>query len=192
MVLGEGAGVMVLEDEATARARGADILGFVRGYGAAADAYHLTQPHPQGRGLAHAMDRALISAGLPPESVDYINLHGTATAYNDIAEYRALAAVFGGALGPIPASSTKAMTGHTLGAAGALEAIFCLLAMNDGFVPPNLNLQNPDPEIKDLRLVRNPGERADMTVAVSNSQGFGGECGCLVLERGEGRESDGC
>jgi 3-oxoacyl-[acyl-carrier-protein] synthase II len=185
MVLGEGAAVLLLEEEKAAHRRGAKILGLVRGYGAAADAHHLTQPDPAGSGLGRAAAAALESAGVQPGDVGYINLHGTATPYNDIAEYNGLLGVFGTGLASIPASSTKAMTGHTLGAAGAVEAVFCLLAMQEGILPPNLNLENRDSAMEHLRLVTRPGERSGARLSLSNSQGFGGGCGCVLLEKGD-------
>ncbi len=186
MVIGEGAAVVVLESAESARARGAAILGYVRGFGAAADAFHLTQPSPDGRGIAAATAAALSSAGLGPASIDYINLHGTATQYNDVSEYRGLAAAFGDALRGAAASSTKAMTGHALGGAGALEAVFCALSLSSGVVPPNLNLRNQAPGTEGLSLSTEPGAVRRMRYALSDSVGFGGECGCLVLERGGG------
>jgi 3-oxoacyl-[acyl-carrier-protein] synthase II len=185
MVIGEGAAILVLEDEKMARARGAPLLGFVRGQGAAADAFHLTQPSPEGRGLSDAVRAALESGSVDPADIAYINLHGTGTRFNDAAEYQGMASVLGDVLPSIPASSTKGMTGHALGGAGAIEAVFCLLALNHGFLPPNTGLQNRDAAFEGLSLIEKPQRPCRGRFALSNSLGFGGECGCLLLQKGE-------
>src|SRR5437016_1462699 len=153
-VMGEGAAVLVLEQEEFARARGARILAEVVGYGMSADAYHMTHPAPNGSGAARSMQRALQSAGLGPEAVDYVNAHGTSTGPNDKNETLALKSVFGDRAYQIPVSSTKSMTGHQLGAAGAVEATFCVLAIRDSVIPPTMNYENPDPDF-DLDYVPN-------------------------------------
>lgn len=177
--LGEAAAFLLLEPEAQARARGAAILGYVAGWGCSADAYHITAPHPEGRGAVAAMQAALADAGLAPGDVDYVNAHGTATPANDRAESLALAAVFPGE-GPLT-SSTKALTGHTLGAAGALEAALCVLALAEGFAPGAAGLVEPDPELQ-VRHVPAGGQAAPLRVALSNSFGFGGNNAALVLK----------
>jgi 3-oxoacyl-[acyl-carrier-protein] synthase II len=183
-VIGEGAGVVVLEDRDFAIARGAKIYGEVVGYGLSGDAYHITQPHPEGDGAIRAMKMAFRNAGIAPEQIGYINAHGTSTYYNDKLETMAIKAVYGACAYKVPISSTKSMTGHALGAAGAMEAIFCLLAMRDGVVPPTINYTTPDPEC-DLDYVPNVARKADVQYAASNSFGFGGHNVCLILKRGE-------
>jgi 3-oxoacyl-[acyl-carrier-protein] synthase II len=182
-VIADGAGVMILEDLAFAHARGAHIYGEIVGYGATADAYHITEPAPGGVGLARAMRRALEKAGLRPEDVDYINAHGTSTPLNDRMETIAIKMVFGeeGAR-RLAISSTKSMIGHTLGAAGAIEAIFSILAIRDNIAPPTINLTCPDPEC-DLDYVPNEARPMNIAVAMSNSMGFGGHNASLVLRR---------
>ncbi|RJS27354.1 beta-ketoacyl-[acyl-carrier-protein] synthase family protein [Corallococcus sp. H22C18031201] len=180
--LGEGAAFLFLEHESRARARGAPILGYVAGWGCSADAWHITAPHPEGRGAIAAMQAALADAGLSAEQVDYVNAHGTATPANDKAEALAINAVFAGE-GPLT-SSTKGSTGHTLGAAGAIEAVFCLLAMESGHAPESVGLVEPDPELR-VRHVPRGGVQAPLRVALSNSFGFGGNNAALVLTRSE-------
>src|SRR5450755_24179 len=178
--LGEGAAFLLLEDEQRARRRGAAILGFVAGWGCSADAYHMTAPHPEGLGAVAAMEAALSDAGLKPSAVDYVNAHGTATLANDRAEGLALGALFK-APGPL-VSSTKGATGHTLGAAGAMEAVFCALALSTGFVPYTLGLSEPDAAFP-LRHVPRGGVDVSLNVAMSNSFGFGGNNASLLFRR---------
>lgn len=177
--LGEAAAFLLLEPEAAARARGAQILGLVTGWGCAADAHHMTAPHPEGHGAARAMQEALKDAGLSPADIDYVNAHGTATPANDRAESLALRAVFGERQPKV--SSTKGITGHTLGAAGAIEAVISLLAIGEGFLPPNVGLQEQDPECA-VNLVEGAAKAAKVRRAISNSFGFGGNNAALVLE----------
>jgi 3-oxoacyl-[acyl-carrier-protein] synthase II len=176
----EGACVMVLEELEHARARGATIYGEIVGYGATADAYHITQPIEDGSGAVRCVRRALARAGAGPEDVDYVNAHGTSTPLNDASETRALKTIFGDRAYSVPISSTKSMTGHMLGAAGAFEAMVCLLAMRDHYIPPTINLENPDPEC-DLDYVPNVGRQASPELCVSTSFGFGGHNSALVL-----------
>ena len=180
-VMGEGAGMLVLEELEHALDRGAQIYGEIGGYGTTCDAYHLTSPSPEGEGAAEAMKMAIRDAGLNPEDVDYINAHGTGTPYNDLFETRAVKTVFGSDT-KVPISSTKSMTGHLLGAAGAIEAIVCLKAINDGFLPATINYQIPDEEL-DLDYVPNQGREAEVNVVLSNSLGFGGHNGTLLFKK---------
>lgn len=180
-VMGEGAGMLVLEELEHALERGAQIYGEIGGYGTTCDAYHLTSPSPEGEGAAEAMKMAIRDAGLNPEDVDYINAHGTGTPYNDLFETRAVKTVFGSDT-KVPISSTKSMTGHLLGAAGAIEAIVCLKAINDGFLPATINYQIPDEEL-DLDYVPNQGREAEVNVVLSNSLGFGGHNGTLLFKK---------
>ena len=184
-VLGEGAGILVLETLEHAQARGAKILAEVAGYGAACDAYHITAPEPSGAGGAKAMSLAIADAGLTPADVDYINAHGTSTPLNDSMETAAVKQVFGEYAARLPVSSTKSMTGHLLGAAGAVEAIFTAQALADGFLPPTIGYQEPDPAC-DLDVVPNVGRSADLRVGMSNSLGFGGHNASIVLKKWEG------
>lgn len=183
-VIGEGAGVLVLEALEFAQARGANILAEVVGYGMSADAYHITQPAPEGRGAARAMKAALDDAGLRPEEVSYINAHGTSTGPNDRNETAATKSIFGDHAYRMPLSSTKSMTGHLLGAAGAVEAMFCVQAIRDKMIPPTINLENPDPEC-DLDYVPHTAREHSVQVAMSNSFGFGGHNATLILRRYE-------
>ncbi len=178
LVLGEGAALLALENFATAEARGAQILAEISGYGISTDNHHLTQPHPSGIGPRQAMERALQSAGLAPAAVDYVNAHGTATPFNDAAEGRAIAEL----LGRVPVSSTKGMMGHSLGAAGAIEAVLTLIALRDGFLPANINFRAPDADLA-LEIVANTPRPAEARVALSNSFGFGGTNATIVLEK---------
>jgi len=180
-VMGEGAGVMILEAEEVARARGARILAELAGYGMSGDAYHITQPAPEGEGAVRSMRLALADAGLTPADVDYINAHGTSTPQNDRTETIAVKRALGERAYHVPMSSTKSMTGHLLGAAGAVEAIFCVLALRDGILPPTINYEHPDPEC-DLDYVPNEARRAAIRVAMSNSFGFGGHNATLVFK----------
>ena len=181
-VMGEGAGMMVLESLAHAQARRARIYGELVGYGASADAFHITAPAEDGKGAALAMQRALKQAGIPPTAVDYINAHGTSTPLNDASETAAIKMVFGEHAYRLAISSTKSMIGHLMGAAGAVEAIFCLLALRDQVLPPTINYETPDPAC-DLDYVPNVARRAKVEVAMSNSFGFGGHNAALVLSR---------
>ena len=179
-VPGEAAGILLLENLEHARARGATIHAELVGFGATADASHVTAPPEGGTGAAEAMRIALTDAGLRPEDVDYINAHGTSTQLNDRAETQALKAVFGEAAYRVPISSTKSMTGHLLGAAGAVEAAISALVIRHGMIPPTINLENPDPEC-DLDFVPGAARRAPVRTVLSNSLGFGGQNACLVL-----------
>ena len=182
-VMGEGSGVLVLEELEHARARGAHIYAEVVGYGANCDAYHFTAPAPDGVGGAACMRLALADGGVAPEQIGYINAHGTSTHLNDVMETKAFKEVFGDEQArKIKISSTKSMTGHLLGATGALEAAFCALAIADSFVPPTINYENPDPEC-DLDYTPNAGVAKDIRVAVSTSLGFGGHNGVLVFKK---------
>lgn len=183
-VMGEGAATLVLEEREHALARGATIHAEVVGYGMSADGYHITLPRPGGAGAAHAMQNALDDAGIGADQIDYINAHGTSTAANDSTETAAIKTVFGEGAYSIPVSSTKSMTGHLLGGAGALESLVCILAIRDGRVPPTINYETPDPEC-DLDYV--PNEARDMRVdrAMTNSFGFGGHNVSLVFARHE-------
>jgi 3-oxoacyl-[acyl-carrier-protein] synthase II len=181
-VMGEGAGMVVLEELEHAKRRGARIYGEVVGYGMTGDAYHITQPAPEGEGAQRSMRRALKDAGLNPEDVQYINAHGTSTPYNDQNETRAIRAVFGEHAYKLNVSSTKSMTGHTLGAAGGLEFAICTLAVCDGTIPPTINYKTPDPEC-DLNYVPNAAIKREVDVALSNSFGFGGHNVTLAVRR---------
>jgi len=181
-VLGEGAGCLILENLEHARARGATILGEIIGYGRTADAYHLTAPAPEGAGAQLAMRAALRDAGLEPRDVDYINAHGTSTPANDLNETLAIKAVFGEHAYELVVGSTKSMTGHLLGAAGAVEAVISLLVCANGVIPPTINFSTPDP-VLDLNYAHNTLLERSVEVALSNSFGFGGHNVCLALRR---------
>ena len=181
-VLGDGAGVMVLEEYEHARARGAKIYAEVAGYGMSGDAYHMTQPSPNGEGAARCMRNALRDAGLNPDQVDYVNAHGTSTPAGDVAEVSAIKSALGEHAYRTAVSSTKSMTGHLLGAAGGIEAIFTVLAIRDQVAPPTINQFTPDPEC-DLDFVPNQARDTTIRVAMSNSFGFGGTNGSLVFTR---------
>ncbi|MGP9830988.1 beta-ketoacyl-ACP synthase II [Marinobacter sp. NSM] len=183
-VLSDGAGVVVLEELDHARARGATIYGEVIGFGMSDDAHHITAPPASGEGAGRSMVNAIRDAGLQPEQVDYINAHGTSTQVGDVAEVAAVKAVFGAHAHKLAMSSTKSMTGHLLGAAGAVEAIFSILAVRDGVLPPTINLDEPD-EGCDLDLVPHKSREADVRIALSNSFGFGGTNGTLIVSRYE-------
>ena len=183
-VMGEGAGILLLEELEHALARGAKIYAEIVGYGATCDAYHMTAPRPDGSGGAKAMAMALADGGAAPEEVGYINAHGTSTQLNDAGETAAVKAVFGEHAYHLAISSTKSMTGHMLGAAGAVEAIFTALALRDGFLPATINYQVPDPAC-DLDVVPNQGRQADIRYALSNSLGFGGHNGTLLFKKWE-------
>ena len=184
-VMGEGVGVLVLEELEHAQARGAKILGEVVGYGATCDAYHITAPAPGGAEGAKAMSLALSDAGVAPEEVGYINAHGTSTPMNDACETQAIKTAFGDHAYHLAVSSTKSMTGHMLGAAGAVEAVFTAQALLDGFLPATIGYQEPDPEC-DLDIVPNQGRDADIRYAMSNSLGFGGHNASILLKKWEG------
>jgi 3-oxoacyl-[acyl-carrier-protein] synthase II len=179
-VMGEGAGVLVLEELEHALARGATIHGELLGYGSNDDAYHITAPDPDGAGATACMRLALQSAGLAPEGIDYINAHGTSTVLNDATETIAIKRVFGAHAYRMPISSTKSVTGHLLGAAGALEAILTIRALETGIVPPTMNLENPDPAC-DLDYVPNQARETPIRRALSNSFGFGGHNVSLIF-----------
>ena len=180
-IMAEGAGILVLEEYEHAVARGAKIYAEVAGYGMSADAYHITAPSPNGEGGMRAMQAALNDAGLQPADVDYVNAHGTSTGLGDMGELAAVKTLFGDL--PVSMSSTKSVTGHLLGAAGAVEAIFCVLAMRDGIVPPTINLEDPEDAVGDFDLVPNVAKQRKVDVALSNSFGFGGTNASLVLKK---------
>jgi 3-oxoacyl-[acyl-carrier-protein] synthase II len=182
-VLGEGAGIVIVEELEHAKKRGANILAELTGYGLTADAYHMTSP--SGVGAVKAMQHSLRRAKLPVEKIDYINAHGTSTPVGDIAETEAIKNVFGDYAKKLPVSSTKSMTGHLLGAAGAAELIFCIKAIETGIIPPTINLDNPDPAC-DLDYVPHKAREAKIDIAISNSFGFGGHNATLLVERFKG------
>ncbi len=181
-VMGEGAGVLVLEALDHAKARGAKIYGEVAGYAATADAHHITMPDPEGKGLGMAMKRALRGAESSAEDVDYINAHGTSTPYNDKFETMAIKRLFGDYASRLPVSSTKSMTGHLLGAAGGIESVACLKAMEEQVLPPTINLHEPDPEC-DLDYVPNEARESKINTVLSNNLGFGGQNAAVVFRR---------
>jgi 3-oxoacyl-[acyl-carrier-protein] synthase II len=181
-VMGEGAGVLVLESLDSAKARGAEIFAEVVGYGMSGDAYHMTSPAPEGEGGGRCMKAALDSAGLNPEDVDYINAHGTSTPAGDLCETQGIKGVFGDHAKKLMVSSSKSMTGHLLGAAGGIEAAFSVLAVHHGVVPPTINLDDPDPAC-DLDYVPHTAREADIDVAVSNSFGFGGTNATVIVRK---------
>lgn len=181
-VLGEGAGVLVLESLRHAQARGATILAEVLGAGQSADGYHLTAPHPEGRGAVAAMQMALADAELNPAAVSYINAHGTSTSLNDALETQAIKTVFGEAARQIPVSSIKSMVGHSLGAAAGIEAVACVQAIQHGVIPPTINLDEPDPAL-DLDYVPHTAREADLQTVVSNAFAFGGQNAVVVFGR---------
>jgi len=183
-VIGEGAGVLVLEERELALKRGAKIYAEVIGYGANGDAYHMTAPAPEGEGAARCMRLALKDAGIMPNEVDYINAHGTSTEYNDANETLAIKTVFGEQAARLPVSSTKSMTGHLLGAAGAVEGVYSVLALRHGILPPTINYENPDPAC-DLDYVPNQARKADINIALSNSFGFGGTNASVIFRRAQ-------
>lgn len=181
-VMGEGAGILVLEELEHAKARGANIYGEIAGYGANCDAYHVTAPSPDGSGAARCMELAMADAGITPEKIAYINAHGTSTPLNDSSETMAVKRAFGEHAHKLMMSSTKSMTGHLLGASGAIEAIITTLAVKEGYVPPTINYQVLD-ENCDLDIVANEGRSADISYAMSNSLGFGGHNASLVIQK---------
>jgi len=182
-VMGEGAGVVVIEELEHAKKRGATILAELTGYGLSADAYHLTSPHPEGLGAARCMDMALKHAGLNPEDVQYVNAHGTSTPQGDICETKAIKKSFGNwAKEGLVVSSTKSMTGHLLGAAGGVEILACIYAIRDGIIPPTINLEDQDPQC-DLDYCANTAREMEIKAALSNSFGFGGHNASLLVEK---------
>ena len=183
-VMGEGAAILLLEELEHAKARGANVIAEVMGYGATCDAYHITAPAPEGRGGAKAMAQALADGGVSPGQVDYINAHGTSTHLNDAGETAAVKTVFGDHARQLMMSSTKSMTGHMLGAAGAVECAFTALALQEGFVPATIHYEKPDPEC-DLDVVPNEGRQVCLNYAMSNSLGFGGHNASIVLKKWE-------
>ena len=183
-IIAEGSGVLILEERDHALKRGAKIYAEVIGYGANGDAYHITAPAPEGEGAARCMRLSLKDAGIAPSEVDYINAHGTSTEYNDANETQAIKKIFGEHAFKVAVSSTKSMTGHLLGAAGAVEGVFSVLALRHGIIPPTINYENPDPDC-DLDYVPNQARRADIRVVLSNSFGFGGTNACVIFRRAE-------
>ncbi|KIU12073.1 3-oxoacyl-ACP synthase [Bacillus subtilis] len=181
-VMGEGAGIIVLEELEHALARGAKIYGEIVGYGSTGDAYHITAPAQDGEGGARAMQAAIKDAGIAPEEIDYINAHGTSTYYNDKYETMAIKTVFGEHAHKLAVSSTKSMTGHLLGAAGGIEAIFSILAIKEGVIPPTINIQTPDEEC-DLDYVPDEARRQELNYVLSNSLGFGGHNATLIFKK---------
>ncbi len=181
-VMGEGAGVLVLETLEHAKSRGAKILCELSGLGFSADAHHITAPAPGGEGAVRAMRQALNNAGLNPEDIDYVNAHGTSTAYNDKTETEALKTVFGEYAYKLSVSSTKSMTGHLLGAAGAVESVACIHAIQNGIVPPTINYNTPDPEC-DLDVTPNDPKERKIRTALNNAFGFGGHNACLIYSQ---------
>jgi 3-oxoacyl-[acyl-carrier-protein] synthase II len=179
-VIGEGSGVLILEELSYARKRGAEILAELVAYGDTGDAYHITAPIESGEGAAQAMQIALAKAGLKPEEIDYINAHGTSTQLNDKMETKAIKTVFGAHAHKVPVSSTKSMIGHLVGSAGAVEAIICIMTIRNGVIPPTINLTHPDPEC-DLDYVPNTARQAKVITAMSNSFGFGGHNSVLIF-----------
>jgi len=184
-VMGEGAGILILEEYEHAVRRGAEIIAELVGYGCTCDAFHITAPAENGEGSARAMQLAIADAGIAPEEIGYINAHGTSTPHNDKNETAAIKTVFGEHAYKLAVSSTKSMTGHLLGAAGAVEAIATCMALKEGFLPPTINYRNPDPEC-DLDYVPNQGRKADIRYALSNSLGFGGHNATLLFKKYDG------
>ena len=182
LVIGEGAAVIILEDLEHARKRGVEILAEQVGYGSTTDAFHITAPSETGAGGASAIQKALATAAVNPDEIDYINAHGTGTKLNDISETKAIKAALGDAAYKVPISSTKSMTGHMMGATGALEAIICVMAIRDGILPPTIHLNDPDPEC-DLDYVPNHAREGEIEIALSNAFGFGGHNAVLAFRR---------
>lgn len=182
-LLGDGAGVIVLEEYEHAKARGAHIYCELIGFGMSSDAYHITSPSPDGEGASLCMNAAIKDAGIDPSEIDYINAHGTSTPVGDLMELKAIKNSFGDAAKDVAISSTKSMTGHLLGAAGGIEAIFSILAMRDQIIPPTINLDNPEPEVAEYRIIANKAEPAELKVVLSNSFGFGGTNGSLIFKK---------
>jgi 3-oxoacyl-[acyl-carrier-protein] synthase II len=183
-VIGEGAGILILEELEFAKRRGANILGEIVGYGMSGDAFHVTMPDETGSGAIRVMNRAIKDAGIAPEQIGYVNAHGTSTPYNDKFETRAIKSVFGDHAANLPVSSTKSMTGHALGAAGGIEAVFSILTIRENTLPPTINYEHPDPDC-DLDYVPNEPRQKAVDYVLSNSFGFGGTNACLVFKRYE-------
>lgn len=181
-VMGEGAGILILEDLEKAKARGATIYGEVIGYGSSSDAHHITAPEPEGNGASLCMKNAINDAGISPDKIGYINAHGTSTPLGDIAETKAIKKTFGDHAYNLNVSSTKSMVGHLLGAAGGIESIFCVMALHDGVIPPTINLEDQDPEC-DLNYTPNKAEKKQVDYALNNSFGFGGTNSSLIFKR---------
>ena len=181
-VMAEGSGIMILEDLEFALERGAPILGEIAGYGLTGDAYHMTQPSPDGDGAIRCMQMALDDAGMRPDQVQYINAHGTSTDLNDVAETLAIKAVFKDHSTKLAVSSTKSMTGHMLGGAGGVESVFTALTILEDLIPPTINLDNPDPQC-DLDYVPHQARKAEVKVALTNSFGFGGTNAVLLFKK---------
>ncbi|MHB8843507.1 MAG: beta-ketoacyl-ACP synthase II [Nitrospirota bacterium] len=181
-IMGEGSGIIILEELESARKRGARIYAEMIGYGASGDAYHITSPAPNGEGAARCMHMAIKDAGISPADIGYINAHGTSTKYGDELETMAIKTVFGDHAKKVPVSSTKSMTGHLLGAAGGVEAVISILALEHGILPPTINLENPDPEC-DLDYVPNTARKVPVEVVMSNSFGFGGTNACVIFKK---------
>ena len=181
-VMGEGAGILILEEYEHAKARGANIIAEITGVGFTGDAYHVTAPAPGGEGAVRAMKKAIKDSGMKPEDVNYINAHGTSTPFNDKNESAAIKTVFGDHAYKLNVSSTKSMTGHLLGAAGAIEAIATAMAVKNDIIPPTINLQNPDPEC-DLNYTANKAQEKEVNAAISNTFGFGGHNACIMLKK---------
>src|ERR671934_2706653 len=184
-VIGEGACVLILEELERAQARGATVYAEVIGYGASNDAHHMAQPEPEATGVADMMRRALERAEVTPDRVGYVNAHGTSTPLGDAAETRALKDVFGEHAYELAVSSTKSVMGHCFGAAGAIEAMMCVLAIHEGLLPPTINYEHPDPDC-DLDYVPNEARRVEVDVALSNAMGLGGHNGCVLIGRYDG------
>ncbi len=183
-VLGEGAGCLILEEYEHAKKRGANIIAEIAGVGMTADAYHMTAPHPEGLGATNVMKLALADAGMTPEDIDYINVHGTSTPLGDIAESKAILNVFGEHAYQLNISSTKSMTGHLLGAAGAIEALACIIALRDGFIPPTINHFTDDPEMDPkLNYTFNQAQEKTVRAALSNTFGFGGHNASVIIKK---------
>jgi 3-oxoacyl-[acyl-carrier-protein] synthase II len=180
-VMGEGSGILILEELETALERGASIYAEVIGYGLSGDAYHVSAPHPEGAGAIACMRMALEYAGIGPEAVDYVNAHGTSTKLNDLSENNAIKVVFGDHARKLAISSTKSMTGHLLGGAGGVESVYTVLALKHGIIPPTINYETPDPDC-DLDYVPNTSRKADPVVAMTNSFGFGGTNASLIFK----------
>jgi 3-oxoacyl-(acyl-carrier-protein) synthase len=179
--MGEGAGILILEEMTHALERGANIYAELIGYGLSGDAYHVSAPDPDGDGAIRCMKMAVEYAGLKPEDVDYINAHGTSTKLNDLSENKAIKAVFGDHAHKLAISSTKSMTGHLLGGTGGVESIFSVLTIKNGIIPPTINYETPDPDC-DLDYVPNKARKVDVKVAMTNSFGFGGTNGSLIFK----------
>ena len=184
--MGEGAGIVVLEEYERAKARGAKLYAEVIGYGLSGDAYHVTAPHPEGSGAFRSMEMALRKAGVTPAEIDYINAHGTSTPLGDELELGAVRRLFGDAISGVSMSSTKSAIGHLLGGAGAVESIFCILAMRDQIVPPTLNLDNPSDSCEGVDLVPKKAKDRSVQAVLNNSFGFGGTNASLVMRKIDG------